>query len=417
MTWEMWITVLLFVWVFIALIWKIVDPIIVGISIPTVLAVTGIVSPSRAFSDFANTTCIFFMSIFILGKAIMKTGLADFIGETVINLIGKTQKKLTISVSLVASGMSAFMNDTGTTGCLMPIVAAMSKKANLSLSKIFMTLAFFASMGGTITLVGTTPHIVASGLLQKAGYQGFSFFEFTKVGLPITIVGGLYMYFIGSRILPEIKVDTDMVEKTVTRRNIRGMIITATVFVILVVALATKFMPFHLAAVIASMVVIITKCITVDDAMKSFSMPTLFLVAGIFPLSAAMASTGVADFVVKTVSGMALGIHPLAAILLISGITTLLTQFMMGTSLSAIMLPLGILYAQSLGLDARGVVMAIAVASSLAFCTPFGTGPNLLVWKPAGYEISHYFKVGLPIVIISWLMTGTIVYYAYEIMK
>lgn len=416
MTWQMIVVLALFVWVFVALIWKVADPIIVGISIPTVLALTGIVNAGKAFADFSNTTCMFFMAIFVLGRAIMKTGLADFIGSTVINLIGKTENRLTISVAAVASGMSAFLNDTGTTGCLMPIVAAMAQKAKVNLSRVYMTLAFFASMGGTITLVGTTPHIVASGLLEKAGYAGYGFFEFTKVGLPITIVGGLYMYFIGSRMLPDIKSDFDKVPQT-AERNVRGMIITFAVFALLVISLATKLMPFHLAAILGSIIVIVTKCITVEDALDSFSMPTLFLVAGIFPLSSAMSSTGVAKMFVDFTSSFANGVHPLVAILIISGITTLMTQFMMGRSLSAIMLPLGILYAQSLGLDPRGVVMAIAVASSLAFCTPFGTGPNLLVWKPGNYEISDYFKAGLPIVIIAWLMTGSIVYYAYKLCK
>lgn len=224
------------------------------------------------------------------------------------------------------------------------------------------------------------------------------------------------MYFIGSRMLPDIKSDFDKVPQT-AERNVRGMIITFAVFALLVISLATKLMPFHLAAILGSIIVIVTKCITVEDALDSFSMPTLFLVAGIFPLSSAMSSTGVAKMFVDFTSSFANGVHPLVAILIISGITTLMTQFMMGTSLSAIMLPLGILYAQSLGLDPRGVVMAIAVASSLAFCTPFGTGPNLLVWKPGNYEISDYFKAGLPIVIIAWLMTGSIVYYAYELCK
>ena len=387
-----------------------------GISIPTVLALTGIVNAGKAFADFSNTTCMFFMAIFVLGRAIMKTGLADFIGSTVINLIGKTENRLTISVAAVASGMSAFLNDTGTTGCLMPIVAAMAQKAKVNLSRVYMTLAFFASMGGTITLVGTTPHIVASGLLEKAGYAGYGFFEFTKVGLPITIVGGLYMYFIGSRMLPDIKSDFDKVPQT-AERNVRGMIITFAVFALLVISLATKLMPFHLAAILGSIIVIVTKCITVENALDSFSMPTLFLVAGIFPLSSAMSSTGVAKMFVDFTSSFANGVHPLVAILIISGITTLMTQFMMGTSLSAIMLPLGILYAQSFGLDPRGVVIAIAVASSLAFCTPFGTCPNFLFWNPGNYEISDYFKAGLPIVIIAWLMTGSIVYYAYELCK
>ena len=61
--------------------------------------------------------------------------------------------------------------------------------------------------------------------------------------------------------------------------------------------------------------------------------------------------------------------------------------------------------------------LAIAVASSLAFCTPFGTGPNLLVWKPGGYEIKDYFKTGLPLLVMAWLVSSTIIWYFYEFAK
>ena len=195
MTFGMIVVLGLLIWVFVALIWKVVDPIIVGVSVPVILALTGISNPSKVFSDFSNPTVLFFMSIFIIGKAIMKTGLADYIGSTVINAIGHTGKRLNTSVAVVSGGMSAFLNDTGTTGCLMPIVNAMAQKANISVSKVYMTLAFFASLGGTCTLVGTTPNIIASGILEKAGYMGLGFFEIGIVGIPITILSFIYVYF------------------------------------------------------------------------------------------------------------------------------------------------------------------------------------------------------------------------------
>ena len=191
------------------------------------------------------------------------------------------------------------------------------------------------------------------------------------------------------------------------------MFITLAVFLFLVLSLAFKVIPYHLAAIIGSIIIVITGCITVDEAISSFNMPTLFLVAGIFPLSAAMSSTGLAKMFVDIVSQYASGVSPFIAILIIIGLTTLLTQFMMGTSLSAIMLPIGVIYSAAMGIDARGVVMGIAVATSLAFCTPFGTGPNLLIWKPGGYEVSDYVKMGLPIVIGTWIISSLIIYFVY----
>lgn len=407
------ITMGIFLMVIVLLVWGKVDEIIVGVSIPVLLSLFKILNPNAAFNDFANTTVIFFMAVLVLGTAISKTGLADYIGEKVIGLLGSTERRLTLGIGLVSTSVSAFLNDTGSTGCLMPIVAAMAKKANVKLSKVYMSIAFFASIGGTITLIGTTPHIVASGLIEKAGYQPFGFFEFSKIGIPLAIMGLIYMYFIGVDKLPAIESDYDKVPQN-KERNVPGMIITLVVFLVIVVSMATNVMPFHLAAVIGAMAVILTRCITIKDALDSFSMPTLFLVAGIFPLSAAMVKTGAAKAIVTYMASFAVGVHPLVAIAIIAAITSILTQFMMNTALTAIMTPIGIMLAQSLNLDPRGVVMCIALTASLALLTPFGTGPNLLVWKPGGYKVQDYFKVGLPLVVMSWALTSVLIYVFYE---
>lgn len=412
-TFQGWITIALFLWVIVGLVFKPVHEIIVGVSVPTVLALTGITSANAAFADFANSTVMFFMSMLVLGAAIFKTGLADFVGGKIIDLIGKTEKRLILGTTLAGGSISGFMNDTGTTGCLMPIAAAMAKKADVPLSRVYMPLAYAASLGGTITLIGTTPHIVASGLLEKAGLEGFGFFEFTPIGLTLFLVGLIYIYFAAPKLLPAVPGDFSK-SPSVAVPNVPKMVVTALVFLLVVVALATKIMPFHLAAVLGSIIVIVTRCITVDDAINSFSMPTLFLVAGIFPLSGALATTGVAKVLIDSLSGLAMGAHPFWAILVVTGVTTVMTQMMMGTSLSAIMVPLGILLAQSLDLDPRGVVMAIALASSVAFCTPFGTGPNLLVWRPGNYEMRDFFRMGLPLVIMTWLIISVLVYAIYE---
>ncbi len=410
------ITVTLFVLVIALLVWGKVDEIIVGVSIPVLLSLFKILDPKVAFNDFANTTVIFFMSMLVLGTAICKTGLADFIGERVIRLFGGTERKLTLGIGIVSGGISAFLNDTGSTGCLMPIVAAMAKKAQVNLSRVYMSVAFFASLGGTITLIGTTPHIVASGLLQKSGYQPFGFFEFSKIGIPLTVMGLIYMCFWGVDRLPNIESDYDKAPQT-SERNVPGMIVTGLVFFVIVFSMATNLMPFHLAAVIGAIVVILARCISVKEALDSFSMPTLFLVAGIFPLSSALVKTGAAQAIVTFLAGQVVGVHPFIAIAFIAAITSILTQFVMNTSLTAIMTPIGILLAQSLQLDPRGVVMCIALTASVAFLTPFGTGPNLLVWKAGGYKVQDYFKAGLPLVIMAWVITSVLIYVFYEIIK
>ena len=188
-------------------------------------------------------------------------------------------------------------------------------------------------------------------------------------------------------------------------RDPKKMVIVAAVFIFIIYCMASGLFPMHLAAALGAILVVLTKCITVEEAVESFSVPTLFLVAGIFPLSTALIETGAADYIVDNLSVYLTNLSPTLLYAAISGITILLTQFLMNTSLTAILVPMAILVAESANMDPRGAVMAVAMAASAALCTPFGTGPNLLVWEVGGYDFQDYMKVGLPLAIIFWMIT------------
>lgn len=110
---------------------------------------------------------------------------------------------------VIAAGMSAFLSNTGTTACLIPVVIGICKEAHIPVSREMMPLAFAAGLGGTCTLIGTPPNIIANVALKAAGMGDlqFGFFEYAWVGVPITVAGILYMVFIGRHLLP--KTDAD----------------------------------------------------------------------------------------------------------------------------------------------------------------------------------------------------------------
>lgn len=407
------ITIVIFLLTIVLLISKKLHPILIGACIPTALALFKILDPKTAFSDFANTTIVFFMSLLVVGGAIFNTGLADFLGEKIINAIGRSERGVVLGTSFVAVLLSSFLNDTGTTGCLMPIAGAMGKKSGVKLSKIYMSLAFAASMGGTVTLIGGGQHIVAQGFLEDAGIQGFSFFEYTPIGLPIAIAGLLYIYFYGVKVLPSNDVHNNAEDIKLAEKNPVKMAIVAVIFTFIVVCMATKIIPMHLAAALGAILVVLTGCISTEDAVKQFSVSTLFLVAGIFPLSKALSETGAAEYLISQMSDSLSNMSPLLFVAFMLGISIIGTQFMMGTSLTAILCPIAILVAQSTNLDPRALVMCVAIGTSGAFCTPFGTGPNLLVWETGGYEFKDYFKVGFPFTIIFFLIGTGMIYFQY----
>lgn len=405
MTTEAIIALIIFVAAIILLIWRPISPILIGAMIPTSLALFGVLDAGVAFADFANSVVIFFMSLLVIGRALFKTGLADYIGEKIIGLTGKTERGTLFGTNIVAGGLSAFLNDTGTTASLMPIVSTVAEKAGISKSKLLMSLAFFSSIGGTITLIGTTPHIVASGLLADFGYREFGFFEFSLIGIPLLIVGMLYILTIGQKLLPDIELEDEYIGEKTDKQPAK-MVLVAVIFIGIIFSMASGIIPMHVAAATGAILVVLTKCITIEEAVNSFSVPTLFLVAGIFPLSTALVETGATEYLVNAISPYLIELSPALIITAVTFFVILITQFLMNTSLTAIMVPVGILVAEAAGIDPAGVVMAIAIAASIAFATPFGTGPNLLVWEAGGFKVKDYTRVGLPLTLLLGAVTS-----------
>ena len=170
------------------------------------LLFTGYVGPKEAFAGFSSTAVITMLSIFILSGALDRTGLADLVGNGVHKLVGSREVPLLIIIMLAVGLLSAFANNIAATAVLMPAVASIAHRSGLPPSRFFMPLSFGAILGGTTTMVGTPPNILAAEMLRDRGLQAFGLFSFTPLGLILLAVGILFMVTIGRRLLPEVAV-------------------------------------------------------------------------------------------------------------------------------------------------------------------------------------------------------------------
>jgi len=167
-----------------------------------ILILTGYLSPEEGFSGFSSPAVITMLSIFVVGGALLQTGVADQIGGRIHELVGSREIPLIAAVMVVVGLLSAFMPDITATAILMPAVASIARRAGLSPARLYMPLTFGSILGGTTTLVGTPPNIVASDLLSKQGFAPFSLFAFTPIGIALLASGILFMATVGRRLLP-----------------------------------------------------------------------------------------------------------------------------------------------------------------------------------------------------------------------
>jgi len=167
-----------------------------------VLVLGRFVSPSEAFVGFSSPAVITLLSVFFVSAAMTHTGLADMIGGRVHRWIGDRETALVVAVMLLAAALSAFMNNIAAAAVCMPAAASIARKSGISPSRFFMPLSFATLLGGTLTLVGTPPNILASDMLRERGYAPFSLFEFTPIGLVLLAVGIGFVAIAARGLLP-----------------------------------------------------------------------------------------------------------------------------------------------------------------------------------------------------------------------
>ena len=174
-----------------------------------ILIFTGYITADQAFTGFASSAVITMLSIFIVSGALMNAGVADFAAVWIHRIVGSSELPLLITIMITAGILSAFMNNIAATAVLMPAVASLSRRAGLQPSKIFIPLSFGAILGGTTTLVGTPPNILAGSVLADRGLKPFELFDFTILGGTLLILGVIYMVIIGRKLLPDHKLQKD----------------------------------------------------------------------------------------------------------------------------------------------------------------------------------------------------------------
>ena len=390
----------------------------------TALGILGVLPSKQVYAGLSNSTVVLFGGMFVIGAAMFKTGLAETIGLAVVRKAGTKEVPLMGAIMLVTIILSSVSSNTGTVACLMPVVIGIAQAANIPASKELMPLAVAANVGGTITMIGTPPNVIVTGALSAAGLPSFGFFEFALIGVPLSVIVLVYMLTIGRKTIPvknagamdaaaveaakkEAGASDDNAPKSKTKMWISGLILLG---VVAAMALNLKTVPLQTAAVTGAILCVITGCLKEKEAYAGIDWVTIFLFAGMLSVATAMDKTGAGKLIADTVVGM-MGENPnpivLCAVLYL--ISNVLTQFMSNTASAALLAPIGISIAQSIGADPKPVLMSIGIAASMAFATPMATPPNTLVLGPGGFNFNDYVKVGVPLCIITFIASVIII--------
>ncbi len=587
---------------------------VVAFGVVVALMLSGVLTTSEALAGFSNGAVVTIAVLFVIGGAVMQTGLADLIGRNILHIAGKNERVLPLVLMLAAALMSSFMSDTGTVAVLLPVVIILARNAQISPSKLLLPLAFGALFGGAMTLIGTPPNIIVSAILQKNGYEAFSFFSYTPLGLLLLLLGVSFMALFGRRLLPDrqtermespladpqriieayhlkddivrlrVRIGSSLVGKTVTQANLRhdydidllnilrpphpraelsllqsrrngnkvaksvpvvpqadvviglddilivtgdperiaktairynlavqsskpkdqkalagreigvaevvvrrgsklngksltdidfykhhelnvlsvyrpnraqfddvrdlklqfGDVLivhgmwekvlalktqardyivlgqpealappparqkvgwTAVILLAMVVTMVGEWLPLTQTALVAAGLVVLTGCITMDEAYRAIDWKSVVLIAGMIPMSTALAKVGLVDVIAMGLVQWLGEIGPLAMLAGLFLVTAVFTQFLSNTATVVVVAPIALTAAQSLGVEPQAFMMAVAIAGSMALASPVASPVNTLVMGAGNYQFSDYLKMGGPLLLLALIVS------------
>lgn len=403
------ITLLFLLFAVIMFVWEKIPLALTSMIICIGLILTGVLDTSAAFSGFVNSNVILFVAMFIVGGALFETGMANKIGG-VVTKFAKTERQLIIAIMVVTGLMSGVLSNTGTAAVLIPVVIGIAAKSGYSRSRLLMPLVMAAAMGGNLSLIGAPGNLIAQSALEEIGLS-FGFFEYAKIGLPILIGGILYFAFIGYKFLPEVNAEDSVFDEEKDFSHVPKWKQNLSLVILILTILGMIFeeqigIKLYVTGCIGAILLVLSGVITEKQAYKSIDMQVIFLFGGTLALAKALDTSGAGELIANTViNALGQNASPFVLLVAVFMLSCVLTNFMSNTATTALLVPISVSIATGMGADPRAVLMATVIGGSCAYATPIGMPANTMVLSAGGYKFKDYVKSGLPLIVVSTIIS------------
>lgn len=424
MTTDQTVTILVLAAVVAALVWDRIRADVVALTGAAILLMTGAVRPVEVQGAFASPALIALASLFVIAYAMELSGLLDAvigIAARMCRRIGAAGLWIVIGLS---GGASAFLNNTPIVVLAAPVVRDVAATLNLSPKRFLMPLSYMALLGGSCTLIGTSTNLLVNDMARVSGQPQFGIFEISPVGLAIAAAGGLYLLLFSGRNFkaenapptppPALSPESDRLEVAgaqvgeaelfAERRPLRPWraLASIAVFIGVVTIAALDLAPIAASAFAGAVLLILLRVITPDEAYGGLRPEILLLIAGMVVIGIALEETGLASAATNELVGSLESVHPLVALIILYGATLFLTELLSNATVAVLITPLAVALAETLGVSPRPFLVAVMMAGSAAFATPFGYQTNVLVYQMGGYSYMDFVRVGLPLNLVTW---------------
>lgn len=430
---------------------------VVALTGAAALLLLGVVRPVEVQGAFASPAVIALAGLFVIAYAIELSGLLGLMIRQATKLAMRVGAVGVWAVIGMCGALGGFLNNTPVVVLAAPVIRDVAQSLKLSPKRFLMPLSHVSVLGGLMTLIGTSTNLLVNDMARNAGQPVFTLFEITPVGLSIALVGGAWLYFVGARQLGR-SVQADEAEQArlaemeearrkeaaarLSRKrrllpfnlpklgearthedgsgdahlgdvalfkaadrpfDLRRALIALGVFVCVVASAGMGLAPIAASAFAGAVALILLKVITPEEAYAGLRPEILLLIAGMVVVGVAIEVTGLAATGADLLIGVLRPYGPLTALIILYGVTLFATELLSNATVAVLITPIAVALAESFGVDPRPFLVAVMMAASAAFATPFGYQTNVLVFQMGGYSYMDFVRVGVPLNLITWV--------------
>lgn len=400
------------------LIWGRLRSDIVALAGAAVLLATKTVRPVEVQGAFASPAIIALASLFVIAYAMELTGLLGVIIRAATRLCARLGAVgLWLMIAFAGAG-SAFLNNTPIVVLAGPVVRDVAESMRLSPKRFLIPLSYATILGGACTLIGTSTNLLVNDMARNAGQPAFGMFEITPVALVVAAAGGLYLLLIGGRLLAG--APSDGGPAAAAEQNDPGddpalypanrpfrlwpAMTSLAVFCAVVALAAFGVAPIAATAFSGAVLLVLLRVLKAEEAYRGLRPEVLFLIAGMVVVGLSLEVTGLAATATDALVGVVQILGPIGALALIYGVTLFLTEILSNAAVAVLLTPIAVALAETMGVSPRPFLIAVMLAASAAFATPFGYQTNVLVFQLGRYRYLDFVRVGIPLNFLTWIV-------------
>lgn len=415
---------------FVGILWltEAVHVTITAISIPILAAMLGLVTTTKALNGFSDPNIYLFFGGFALAAAMHFQKIDRIIAQRIMVMARGNFLLSVIFLFSVTAFLSMWMSNTATAAMMLPLAIGMLSKIDPQENKsvytfVLLGIAFSASIGGMGTLVGSPPNAIVASNMDLTFADWFVIgFPFMMVLMPIML---LTLYFVFK---PNLKIEVDFKDERIEFNGQRYLTLGIFVVIALCWIFSGKINPFisslfgltanigsfdSVIAIAAAIIVVVLKLISWKEVQENTDWGVLMLFGGGITLSAVLKDSGASKIMADGIVFLVQGQHYFIIGLLVAFFIVFLTEFTSNTASAALLVPLFISIAESIGAPPLGLALIIGLGASCAFMLPVATPPNAIVFGTGYVKQQDMVRVGLILNIICSIVIATGAYFFF----